>query len=57
MTKTRIALWVLLIVSAVANIVTSTSTLSVFVGIGFGLLTAAFAGALVADHHRRRRTS
>lgn len=55
MTKTRPVLWVLLVISAAANIVTSTSNLNVLIGIGFGLLTLAFGGALVLHHHRNRR--
>ncbi|WP_198047218.1 hypothetical protein [Kutzneria sp. 744] len=55
MTKTRPVLWVLLAVSAVANVVTSASGQNVLLGIGFGLVTLAFAAALVADHYRRRR--
>ena len=54
MTTTRIVLWVLLVISAVANVVTSTASPNIFIGIGFGLLTLAFGGALVADHRRRR---
>ena len=57
MTKTRPVLWILLITSAVANIVTSASGLHVLLGIGFGLLTLAFGAALVADHYRRRRAN
>ncbi|MEV6605400.1 hypothetical protein [Kutzneria sp. NPDC051319] len=55
MTKTRPVLWVLLAVSAVANVVTSASGQNVLLGIGFGLVTLALGGALVADHYRRRR--
>jgi len=56
MTKTRPVLWVLLIISAVCNVVTSTSGL-VLVSIGFGLLTLALGGGLIAHHYRHRRTS
>jgi hypothetical protein len=54
MTKTRIALWALLVISAVCNVVTSASGLHVLVGIGFGLLTLALGAALVVDHRRSR---
>jgi hypothetical protein len=49
----RPALWVLLVLCAAANIVTS-STGIVLVGIAFGLLTLACAAALVVHHYRRR---
>ncbi|QUQ65316.1 hypothetical protein [Kutzneria sp. CA-103260] len=55
MTKTRPILWFLLAVSAVANVVTSTSTLNPLIGIGFGLLTLTFGGALVTHHYRHHR--
>jgi hypothetical protein len=55
MTKIRPVLWVLLIISAVCNVVTSASGLHVLLGIGFGLLTLALGAALVADHYYRRR--
>ncbi|HTI22103.1 MAG TPA: hypothetical protein VL652_14000 [Kutzneria sp.] len=54
MTTTRIILWVLLLISAVGNVVMSASGLHVLIGIGFGLLTLGFATALVVDHRRRR---
>ena len=54
MTTTRIVLWVLLLISAVGNVVTSASGLHVLIGIGFGLLTLAFGTSLVVDHRRRR---
>ncbi|MFD7503980.1 hypothetical protein [Streptomyces sp. NPDC059850] len=54
----RPVLWLLLVVFAVANMVTSSiGGLSVFVGIGFGLATLACAVALVAHHRRQRRRS
>jgi hypothetical protein len=55
MTKTRPVLWILLIACAVANVVTSASNL-VLVSVGFGLLTLAFGGTLVAQHYRHRRS-
>lgn len=56
MTKIRPVLWFLLAVSTVANVVTSTSGLNPLIGIGFGLLTLALGGALVAHHYRHRRS-
>lgn len=56
MTTTRVILWVLLAVSAAANIVTSTAGLNPLIDIGFGLLTLAFGGTLIAQHYRRRRS-
>ncbi|MEU7855459.1 hypothetical protein [Nonomuraea sp. NPDC049141] len=49
----RPVLWVLLLISAVLNIVTS--NINIFVGIGFGLATLACAAGLVVDHYRHRR--
>ncbi|MDJ1134799.1 hypothetical protein [Streptomyces iconiensis] len=52
----RPVLWLLLLVSAVLNAVTSSiGGISVFVGIGMGLATLAFAAALVVHYRRRRR--
>ena len=54
----RPVLWLLLVVFAVANMVTSSiGGLSVFVGIGCGLATLACAVALVVHHRRQRRRS
>lgn len=53
----RPVLWLLLVVFAVGNMVTSSiGGLSVFVGIGFGVATLACAVALVVHHrgHGRR---
>jgi hypothetical protein len=55
MTRTRSVLWFLLAVSAVGNVVTSTSGLNPLIGVGFGLLSLTFGGALVAHHRRHRR--
>ncbi|MBB5775520.1 hypothetical protein [Nonomuraea jabiensis] len=51
----RPLLWLLLAIFAVANMVTSTSDLNMFVGIGFGLATLACAAALIQQHYARRR--
>lgn len=53
----RPALWLLLVVCAVCNVVTSSiGGFSVFVGIGFGLATLACVVALVVHHRRQRRS-
>ncbi|MEV4382594.1 hypothetical protein [Streptosporangium sp. NPDC049644] len=51
----RPVLWLLLVVSAALNMVTSSIDVNVFVGIGFGLLTLACAAALIVHHYRYRR--
>lgn len=52
----RPTLWLLLVVFAIGNVVTSSiGGLSMFVGIGFGLATLACVVALVAHHRRERR--
>ena len=50
----RPALWVALIVSAAANVVSSSIGLHVLVGSVFGLLTVACAAALTVHHYRHR---
>ncbi|MET7327193.1 hypothetical protein [Nonomuraea sp. NPDC005650] len=52
----RPVLWLLLAIFAVCNMVTSTSDLNMFVGIGFGLATLACAAALVQQHYAQRRS-
>ena len=51
----RPALWLLLIVSAAANAVSSILGLHLAVGIGFGLVTLGCIAALVSHHYRARR--
>jgi hypothetical protein len=51
----RPVLWLVLIVSAAANGVSSTIGLYPLVGIGFGLVTLACTGALVVHHYQNRR--
>ncbi|MFI6454227.1 hypothetical protein ACIBF6_22020 [Streptosporangium amethystogenes] len=51
----RPVLWLLLVVSAVLNMVTSSIDVNVFVGIGFGLVALACAAALIVHHYRYRR--
>jgi hypothetical protein len=51
----RPVLWLVLIVSAAANAVTSTIGVSEFVGMGFGLVTLGCAATLVVHHYRRQR--
>jgi hypothetical protein len=51
----RPLLWLVLVISAACNVVTSTMNISVLIGIGFGLLTIACGTVLAVDHYRRRR--
>jgi len=50
----RPLLWIVLIVSAAANAVTSSASDNVFIGASFGLVTLASAAGLVVHHYRRR---
>ena len=50
----RPLLWFVLVVSAAANSISSTSHLNMLFGVGFGMITLACAIALVVDHYRRR---
>jgi hypothetical protein len=53
----RPLLWTLLLISAVGNTVTSSvGGISIFVGLGLGVLTLACAAALVAHHRLRGRS-
>jgi len=51
----RPVLWLVLIVSAAANVVASTSGLSPLAGASFGLVTLACVAALIVHHYRHRR--
>ena len=51
----RPLLWLLLVISAAANMVTSIAEMNMFVGAGFGLITLACATALIVHHYRRQR--
>jgi hypothetical protein len=53
----RPALWLLLIVSAGANAVSSAIGLPVLIGIGFGLVTVACIATLVIHHYRHRNAA
>ncbi|MFC9254634.1 hypothetical protein [Amycolatopsis thailandensis] len=50
----RALLWSILVISAVANATTSALGLSVYISIGFGLLTL-ISGIALVGHHRRER--
>jgi hypothetical protein len=50
----RPVLWLLLIVSAAGNMVTSNAGVNIAIGIGFGLATLACAAALIVHHYRHR---
>jgi hypothetical protein len=51
----RPLLWLVLVISLAGNVVTSSMSISAFIGIGFGLLTLSCGVALVVDHYRRGR--
>jgi hypothetical protein len=51
----RPMLWLLLVISAAGNVVTSNIGLNVMIGIGFGLVTLACAAALIVGHYQHRR--
>ncbi|GAA4490206.1 hypothetical protein GCM10023191_022030 [Actinoallomurus oryzae] len=51
----RPVLWLLLVISAAGNMVTSTAGLNVFVGVAFGVATLACGTALIVQHYRQRR--
>jgi hypothetical protein len=51
----RIALWAVLVVSAVCNIVVSAMAINMFIASGFGLVTFSCGVALVRGHYRNRR--
>ena len=50
----RPVLWLVLIVSAAANATVSAVGANVLAGIGFGVITLAYAVALVVHHYRHR---
>ena len=50
----RPLLWLLLVISATGNVVTSASSL-VVASIGFGVLTLSFGAALAVHRYRGRR--
>jgi hypothetical protein len=51
----RRVLWLVLVLSAAANAVTSNLGISPLVGIGFGLVTLGSATALIVHHYQNRR--
>jgi hypothetical protein len=51
----RPVLWLLLVISAAANMATSNAGLNMMIGIGFGLVTLACGAALIVDHYQHRR--
>lgn len=53
---TRIVLWLLLLVSAAANAITSVSASYTWISLGCGLVTAATVVALIVQYARRHRT-
>jgi hypothetical protein len=51
----RPVLWLLLVISAAGNIVTSNTGVNVFVGGAFGVATLGLGTALGVQHYRNRR--
>lgn len=51
----RAVLWLLLVISAAGNVVTSTAGAEVYVGAAFGVATLACGSALIVQHYRLRR--
>ena len=51
----RPVLWVVLVVAAVVNAVSSSAGVNPFVSGAFGLITLACATALIVHHYRHRR--
>ncbi|GGP74846.1 hypothetical protein [Saccharothrix coeruleofusca] len=51
----RPVLWVVLLVSGVANIVTVPMDINVVVDTVLGLITLSSGAALIVDHYKRRR--
>ena len=50
----RPLLWVVLVLSAAANAVSSSIGANVFIGAAFGVVTLACAAGLVVHHYRHR---
>jgi Flp pilus assembly protein TadB len=53
----RPALWLLLLVSAVCNVVANTADVNPFVGVAFGMITLSCAAALISQHYKNRRAT
>ncbi|MGW0431501.1 hypothetical protein ACWDV4_02965 [Micromonospora sp. NPDC003197] len=51
----RPLLWLVLVVSVAANVVSSAIGVNVFIGSGFGLIALASGVSLVVHHYRQRR--
>ncbi|MGH3379920.1 MAG: hypothetical protein ACRDP6_34840 [Actinoallomurus sp.] len=51
----RPMLWLLLVIGAAGNVVTSSAGLSVFLSAAFGLVTLGLGTALAVHHYRGRR--
>ncbi|MBP2335841.1 hypothetical protein JOF41_002019 [Saccharothrix coeruleofusca] len=51
----RPVLWVVLLVSGVANIITAPMDINVVVDTALGLITLSSGAALIVDHYKRRR--
>jgi hypothetical protein len=53
--KARPALWLVVVISSVINVVTSVTVGSVLISNAFGLIALAGIAALISDHYRNRR--
>ncbi|WP_188189385.1 hypothetical protein [Nonomuraea sp. SYSU D8015] len=51
----RPALWLLLVLSGVVNLVTSLADLHILINIASGLVSLGSAAALIRHHYRHRR--
>jgi hypothetical protein len=51
----HLALWAVLVISGVLNVVTSITVANIFVGMGFGLVALACIVALVVQYYKHRR--
>lgn len=51
----RPVLWLLLVISAAGDLVTSNAGVNPVIGVAFGLATLGLAAALVVQHYHNRR--
>jgi hypothetical protein len=53
--KVRPALWLVVVISSVINVLTSITVGSILISNAFGLIALAGIAALINDHYRNRR--
>ncbi|GAB3153996.1 hypothetical protein GCM10027290_47830 [Micromonospora sonneratiae] len=51
----RPLLWLALVISVAANVVSSAADINMFIGSGFGLIALTCATGLIVHHYRHRR--